>query len=99
MASKPKMFGSRSVSTRNDNRVVASKRGYDRKWRQLRQSYIAEHPLCQHCEKRGMTTPATEVDHIIEFGGIDDPLRLDPDNLQSLCRRCHAIKTHRDKRR
>ncbi|MCC7419957.1 MAG: HNH endonuclease [Planctomycetaceae bacterium] len=42
--------------------------------------------------------PVEVVDHRIPFNGPDDPLRLDPSNLQSLCRRHHGLKTHRDLR-
>lgn len=69
-------------------RPSAARRGYDRKWRKLRDTYIAEHPVCEHCGRR----PAQDVDHIIPFdkgGG-----RLDSNNLQALCRKCHNRKTH-----
>ena len=47
--------------------------------------------LCQECLKIGRTERATEVDHKIPMaaGGA----RLDPENLQSLCIRCHSKKT------
>jgi 5-methylcytosine-specific restriction endonuclease McrA len=37
-----------------------------------------------------------DVDHIIPFESIDDPRRLDWNNLQSLCARCHDRKSARD---
>jgi 5-methylcytosine-specific restriction endonuclease McrA len=48
--------------------------------------------LCAICQNQGRTTLAQEVDHIVPFNGKDDPLRLDPQNLQSLC-----IPHHREK--
>lgn len=70
-------------------------RGYDAAWLRLRDRYIAEHPLCEQCEAEGRITIAEQVDHIREFAGRDDPLRLDWGNLRSLCERCHMTKTAR----
>jgi len=50
-------------------------------------------PLCVHCTEEGRTTAAQDVDHIKPFKGKDDPLRLDWDNLQGLCRKHHNRKT------
>lgn len=74
----------------------AASRGYDATWRRLRGAQLKREPLCRRCRDAGYTKPATEVDHIIPLrqGGA----RLDPENLQSLCRRCHAIKTMRESR-
>ncbi len=48
---------------------------------------LAREPLCRTCG-----APADQVDHIEPFG--DNPgLRLDEADLQSLCGRCHGIKT------
>jgi 5-methylcytosine-specific restriction protein A len=53
------------------------------------------------CREIGRTTAATVVDHVIPFmraGVIDHSLRLDPNNLQSLCKPCHdAPKQRQDK--
>jgi 5-methylcytosine-specific restriction enzyme A len=38
-------------------------------------------------------TQATQVDHATPFQGEDDPLRLDPANLVSMCASCHGRKT------
>ena len=50
-------------------------------------------PLCAHCLAKGHTMPATLVDHIVP---LPEGPRLDMDNLQSLCRSCHAKKTAAD---
>ena len=71
--------------------------GYGRKWRDQRARKLRRNPLCEICEKEGRTTLATMVDHIIpvsEGGGM-----YDMDNLQSLCRLCHARKTAEDIKR
>lgn len=77
-----------------EDRPPPSKRGYDRRWMRLRRWFLARHPLCAHCLKRGFTTPATEVDHIkpLREGGA----RLDQSNLQALCKSCHSRKTARE---
>jgi len=54
------------------------------------------HPICKHCEEAGRVTAAQDVDHRTPFQGLDDPLRLDWNNLQSLCRHHHNIKTRRE---
>ena len=64
------------------------------RWRKLRKMFVAENPVCVHCEAKGFTTPVAEVDHII-------PLRLggypyDFNNLQSLCKSCHAKKSAKE---
>ena len=64
-------------------------------WRKLRAVFRKRHPLCKHCEEKGVITPAYEVDHIkpISKGGE----RLAWSNLQSLCKRCHSVKTARER--
>lgn len=99
MASKPRIFGQKhKKQKRQDRRKTANQRGYDRRWKRLRDEFIEQHPLCKHCEERGQVTMAKEIDHIIPFSDLSDPLRLCSDNLQSLCRRCHAIKTASEQR-
>lgn len=77
-------------------RGKSTERGYDNRWRELRDCYAATFPLCEVCDENGIHVTMDEVDHIIPISGRDDPLRLEWDNLQSLCRRCHAIKTDRN---
>lgn len=67
-------------------------RGYDRNWEKVRAAYVAIHPLCEWCERNGLTVIVAEVDHIIPIKDRPD-LRLDMDNLQSLCKSCHQVKT------
>jgi len=53
-------------------------------------------PLCEICLAKGISEPAVEVHHrqSLRNGGA----RLDPDNLQALCVRCHRIITAREAR-
>lgn len=84
----------RSRSDHDDRRGTAASRGYDHRWRKLRQMYLAAHPLCVECERIGLVTAATDVDHIRakRHGGTDDE-----DNLQALCHTCHSRKTARER--
>lgn len=65
---------------------------YDHAWRKLRDAHIQANPICKHCIAEGILTPATEVDHIVPVK-IAPERRLDPTNLQSLCKPCHSRKT------
>jgi 5-methylcytosine-specific restriction enzyme A len=68
-------------------------RGYDTAWDKLRKVVRAEEPLCRMCLAVGMIEATRQVDHIVPFRGLDDPLRLDRSNLQGLCATCHGRKT------
>lgn len=64
-------------------------------WKKLRNSYIAEHPLCEECMKKGKITPAEEVHHKIPFlsgSTYQEQINLayDYNNLMSVCSKCHA---------
>ncbi|MEK6684620.1 MAG: HNH endonuclease [Nitrospirota bacterium] len=68
-----------------DERPSPSKRGYDTHWRHLRANFLRKFPACIVCG-----APATDVDHIMALaaGGSHHS-----DNLQALCKSCHARKT------
>lgn len=70
-------------------RGSSTARGYDAQWRRVRLAVLTREPICRDCG--GL---AHEVDHIrpLSQGGG----RLDPRNLQPLCRECHARKTARE---
>jgi len=63
-------------------------------WIKLRNLKRRLNPLCENCEKLGLLTPFHTIDHIkpISEGGAP----LDMDNLQTLCKQCHAIKTGKE---
>lgn len=75
-------------------------RGYDRTWERLRLMHLNAHPYCVMCrEREGRDVPADTVDHKVTIEERPD-LRLDPDNLQSLCAPCHSRwKQREDKAR
>lgn len=72
-------------------------------WRNVRgYVFIRDQMLCQDCLKKGLYTPAREVHHIIELtpDNITDPeIALNPDNLISLCRKCHYERHNTDSKK
>lgn len=67
------------------------------RWRRFRDWYLANHPLCEQCEREGRIARADLVDHVIELR--DGGSRLDESNAQALCWKCHAIKTQNELKR
>jgi 5-methylcytosine-specific restriction protein A len=76
-------------------RESAAARGYDHRWRRYAKRFLKLHPLCAECEKRGETTAAEVVDHLIPHKG-NMILFWDPTNHQPLCKRDHDVKTARE---
>ena len=70
-----------------ESRPGAAVRGYDRRWRRIRERLLDAAPLCASCEARGDVVPAALVHHVrpIAEGGSHDLA-----NLQPLCGPCHA---------
>jgi len=81
-----------------NRRDTKSKNFYNSKsWKVMRSSaLIRDNFLCMECLKNKNIREATCVDHIVPIK-IDWTLRLDIDNLRSLCDKCHRIKTQQDK--
>jgi len=63
-------------------------------WEHCRIAYMKSvGNLCEKCLAKGLITPATMVHHKIYITpeNINDPsITLSNDNLQALCRQCHA---------
>ena len=87
MPKAPRPFGQRN---KEQARGTPAQRGYDWQWRQISLRYRRLHPVCQLCNNAA----ADDVDHIIAFKGLKDPLRTAWENLRSTCRACHNKKTH-----
>jgi 5-methylcytosine-specific restriction enzyme A len=67
-------------------------RVYDKAtWKRTRAAQLSREPRCEECLKLGLLIPATEVDHKIPVAAGGAP--FDSANLQSLCKRCHSVKT------
>ena len=64
------------------------------KWKNLRGYHLRSHPLCVYCERKGLTVKGYFVDHITPLRQGGRP--LDPMNLQTLCKSCHASKTNKE---
>lgn len=62
-----------------------------RKWRNMSQQHRINNPLCAHCQKQGLTVPATVTDHIKPISQGGDA--WDINNFQSLCESCHNKKS------
>lgn len=73
-----------------DRRPSPRKRGYDTAWEKARSWQLKRFPLCQDCQDQGIIGPANVVHHIESVEDRPD-LRLDPENLRSLCFSCHEI--------
>ncbi|WP_407655000.1 HNH endonuclease [Desulfuromonas thiophila] len=84
-----------AANEQDRRRGSAAARGYGHRWRKLRAAFLAEHPLCAECQRRGRVTVATDVDHIEPHKG-DKGKFWALGNLQALCHRCHSVKTARE---
>ena len=60
-----------------------------KEWHKVRKEFIRSHPECYVC---GRTTNL-HVHHIVPYH-IDPSKELDPDNLITLCGRCHLLIGH-----
>ena len=70
-------------------RLSASARGYDYRWQRFRLLFLARNPLCVQCAEEGRVTPAVDLHHRIPLR-IRPDLRLEPRNIDPLCRSHHA---------
>ena len=75
-------------STEDKFRGSSSDRGYDNQWRKLSERFRKHNPLCARCNVKGRVEPAQDVHHIKPIS-THPHLRLEWDNLMSLCRQCH----------
>lgn len=101
MPAKPPSLGqsaTRAAVRPRDLRPSSSARGYDSRWQAYVRVALAREPLCRRCNSAGVASLASLIDHIQPVDGPDDPLFWCESNHQPLCRRCHAIKTHADRR-
>lgn len=76
-----------------DMKRLRQKAYQTKEWRDLRDTYIKMHPLCEECIKKNIVKPAQDVHHIkspFSKGNINYTLLLDMNNLESVCKVCHA---------
>ena len=66
---------------------------YDtQRWRRASKLFRAYNALCVMCEQAGRIKPASLVDHVMPHKG-DVELFWDETNWQSLCWKCHGVKS------
>lgn len=87
----------RKPKSDDDAKAKFQKFYQSKEWQQLRLFKLANDPLWEICMLSDRTTAANCVDHRIPLA-LDWSLRLDYDNLQSLCdhtspHNCHQRKT------
>ena len=85
------------------NKAFRRKIYNSKRWRLTRLHVLSLNPFCVDCEKKGRTTPATDVDHIMTLGEIyalgDHDEAYNLDNLQPLCKQCHGAKSNKDRQK
>ena len=87
----------RITRRQNPDTAVAFKIRSSQAWKNCRRSHLSFHPLCAN--PFGLHSPhvlAADVHHLTEIGLRPD-LAFDPDNLQSVCKRCHAKHSARER--
>lgn len=68
---------------------------HSREWLAVReQALIRDNYLCQHCLRDGLLTPADMVHHKLPIKTHWN-IRLNLDNLVSLCNNCHSKIDHK----
>lgn len=78
-----------------NNRAVKGRFYSSKEWQCLRQIKIMNNQFCEICSTEERPVPGNEIHHIIEIS--DNPSkRLDIDNLQCLCKKCHSRITFGD---
>lgn len=90
----PELLMPPDLSRQDHRRLSSRQRGYDSRWERARLGFLRKHPLCVMCEREGLITPASVVDHIRPHRG-DKALFWDQGNWQPLCKPHHD----RDKQR
>lgn len=81
--------GVRQTKT-DDYRGTNEQRGYGSDWARFARRYKQLHPLCESCLIDGKTSPAVDVHHIVKLKDRPE-LRLDENNVMSVCRACHKM--------
>ena len=59
------------------------------RWRRLRDYKLDVNPLCEECERNGLTVAADLVHHVKPISEGGDPFP-EIDGLESLCTPCHS---------
>ena len=73
-----------------------------RAWQRLRLCHLRDHPLCEKCLEKGKVVAGEDVHHLkspfnYDTMTIDMQLAFDDNNLQTLCKECHAAEHNKDR--
>ncbi len=91
--SKPIQSNNKKTGYKIDKHKSINNKFYNsRQWRELREMFIKQNPLCEWCKEEGSVVAADVVDHIKEIR--DGGERLDENNLMSMCHAHHNQKTN-----
>lgn len=95
---KPKK---KRIYVKNDNNSEISAIYNSKQWKDLRNLYLLEHPLCEKCLSLGKVSVTEEIHHIrkISSGRNEAEMKeiaYDYGNLMALCKECHH-KIHNNK--
>ena len=71
----------------DQKRGTPAERGYDKRWKAVRLSYLQDNPLCEECKRVRIDKFASIVHHIVDISNGGD--QYDEDNLMSVCTACH----------
>lgn len=102
----PERFAAAPAEARRARLADASQRALatlrsSARWQRLRALVMSEKPLCQTCERAGITRAATEVDHIVPALDViqqrGEQAFFDAFNLESICDSCHDAKSARER--
>jgi len=74
---------------RPDHQKKTAARGYGAAHRRWRRAVLERHPFCVDCLANGLSTPATDADHI-----DGNTFNRAIENGRGICRRCHNRRTH-----
>lgn len=75
--------------TNSINRVNRQKVYNTSTWKNIRASYLMQHPLCELCLKNDKVKPTEDIHHILGILKYPD-LAYNTDNLLALCKECHS---------
>lgn len=72
----------------------------DKRWKELRRSYLQAHPLCELCEEKGYFVSAIDIHHKKPVESATSPAEMEQlcyswTNLQALCIPCH-VRVHKE---
>lgn len=104
MPTKSEKFNPNYLPARKDHeRAVDNTAFYNSwPWRKVSKAYRAVNPTCElYCKDRGVVGPADICDHKVQLQEVlakgEDPYAWE--NLQSVCKRCHAIKSGKESKK